>query len=67
VPDDLGDIVVQATRWSHRIYLDGRLEGTSGTTLRVRCGWHTARYGSKGRLQRIEVPCGGSVELRPAW
>jgi serine/threonine protein kinase len=68
IPDDaFGDIAPQATRWSHRIYVDGRLQGASGATVRVRCGSHTARFGSKGRLQRIDVPCGGSVELRPVW
>lgn len=62
-----GELVAEPSRWSHRIYVDGRVEGTSGTRIRVRCGTHVARFGSQGRTQRIEVPCGGSVDLRPKW
>jgi len=62
-----GELVVEPSRWSHRIYVDGHVDGTSGTRIRVRCGTHVARFGSQGRSQRIEVPCGGSVELRPKW
>ena len=47
----------------HRVFVDGRLAGSGGAPLVVRCGTHEVRVGSGGRLWRVEVPCDGAVEV----
>lgn len=47
----------------HRVFVDGRLAGSGGAPLVVRCGTHEVRVGSAGRLWRVEVPCDGAVEV----
>lgn len=47
----------------HRVYLDGRLLQSGAQPTRVPCGAHRVRIGSHGRTQRVEVPCGGDVEV----
>lgn len=47
----------------HRVYLDGRLLQSGVQPTRVTCGAHRVRIGSHGRTQRVEVPCGGDVEV----
>ena len=62
-----GSIVTATRSHDHRIYVDGQLAGETGRTIEVRCGRHQARYGSRGRWQTIDVPCGGQLTLSPRW
>ncbi|HEV3190233.1 MAG TPA: hypothetical protein VGY54_07025, partial [Polyangiaceae bacterium] len=63
----VGALVTRTHSRDHRVYVDGRVVGTTGVAIQVRCGWHRARYGSKGRWQGINVPCGGEYTLEPSW
>ena len=45
----------------HRVFFDASAIGGCGATLRVPCGVHTVRLGSRGRVQRLDIPCGGSI------
>jgi serine/threonine protein kinase len=67
VPSTLGEIRTARDRWSHRIFVDGRVLGETGQPLRVACGLHDVRVGSQGKLQRVDVPCGGYVAVSPVW
>ena len=66
-PTTVGTIVTSTRSHDHRIFVDGRTAGVTGETIEVRCGYHRVRYGSEGRLQDIDVPCGGQVTLEPSW
>jgi hypothetical protein len=48
----------------HRVYVDGVLVGGSNAPLRVRCGEHLVRVGSRGEERSVDVPCGGTVDVR---
>jgi hypothetical protein len=62
-----GSLVTSTGSHEHRIYLDGQVVGESGEPIDVRCGRHLARYGSRGRPQTVDVPCGGTYVLSPRW
>ena len=66
-PATTGTIVTSTPAHDHRIFVDGRTAGVTGEPIEVRCGHHQARYGSEGRLQEIDVPCGGQLTLEPSW
>ncbi len=57
-----GNITVSSSRRGHRIWVDGRLAGEAPASVTVRCGRHSVRVGSRGVLQRVDVPCGGDVD-----
>jgi hypothetical protein len=59
-----GDVLTPMSERGHRVFFDGQFAvPESGTTLRVSCGRHTIKIGSRGRVQVIDVPCGGSVTV----
>jgi hypothetical protein len=60
--DTDGELRTPASAKGHRIFVDGRVRGTGGEVLRLRCGPHDVQVGSAGRKRRIVVPCGGSVD-----
>jgi serine/threonine-protein kinase len=66
-PPTHGTIITDTASHDHRIYVDGQVAGESGEPIDVRCGRHIVRYGSKGRPQVIDVPCGGEYVLSPRW
>ena len=47
----------------HRIFLDGHAIGEGPGDYRVPCGAHSIRVGSKGEDLRVEIPCGGVLEV----
>ena len=63
----VGALVTRTPSRGYRVFVDGRVVGTTGVVIQVRCGSHRARYGSKGRWQSIDVPCGGEYTLEPSW
>jgi hypothetical protein len=58
-----GSVHVPARAAHHRVFVDGRVVGEGAGDYRVRCGLHRVRLGSKAKESRIEVPCGGSIDL----
>jgi serine/threonine-protein kinase len=62
-----GTIITSTRSHDHRIYVDGHVAGETGRAIEVCCGRHEARYGSRGRSQTIDVPCGGQYTLSPRW
>jgi serine/threonine-protein kinase len=60
----LGELVTPPRAHSHRVFVDGHYAAPrSGATLSLPCGEHTVRIGSKGKDQRVSVPCGGSIHI----
>jgi len=51
----------------HRVIVDGRAIGDAPKRVELSCGVHSIRVGSKGALQKIDVPCGGEVSVAPRW
>jgi hypothetical protein len=45
----------------HRIFVDGRPVSERQGRLRLACGEHSVRFGSRGTTKTVLVPCGGSV------
>ena len=59
-----GTVTVGPSRGGHRVWVDKHIVGESPGTFSVRCGWRTVQVGSQGRVQNIQIPCGGDVEVR---
>src|SRR5207247_2054754 len=47
----------------HRLFVDGRL--VNGWKAEGSCGPHTFKFGAKGKLRTVDVPCGGEVTIVP--
>ena len=58
-----GAISVPAHAAGHRVFVDGRVAGTSPGTLVVDCGPHTIKIGHDGREQSLDVPCDGRTDV----
>jgi hypothetical protein len=63
IPDDTGLLDTPSALWNHRVFVDGQARGAGGDIIRLPCGKHSVRLGSTGRVQSIEVPCGGTVAI----
>jgi hypothetical protein len=74
--ETMGTVRLPARAAGHRIFVDGRRaktppeqqqkedESADGVApLRLRCGSHLVQIGSGGTPERIEIPCGGEVQL----
>jgi serine/threonine-protein kinase len=46
-----------------RIFVDDVTVGQTPDTVTVKCGMRAVKLGSSGRVQRLDVPCGGEVTL----
>jgi hypothetical protein len=62
-PVDTGLLDTPSAMWNHRVFVDGLTRGAGGDVIRLRCGRHTVRLGSAGRVQSVDVPCGGTVAI----
>jgi hypothetical protein len=67
--DDMGTVVLPSRAAGHRIFVDGRRAKASETTdgveaLHLRCGAHVIQIGSSGGQERIDIPCGGAIQLQ---
>ena len=58
-----GRLLTATSERGHRVFVDGRVAGSGGAPLVVRCGSHDVRVGSAGRLRKVEIPCGGELEV----
>ncbi|MDP9150247.1 MAG: PEGA domain-containing protein, partial [Myxococcota bacterium] len=58
----MGNLSVSSSR-GHRVWVDGRLAGQAPFSLPVACGRHAVRVGSHGGIRRIDVPCGGDIDV----
>jgi serine/threonine protein kinase len=61
-----GDGMIAAPPWARgrRIFVDGIVVGQGQGPFRIRCGVRNVRVGSAGDLRSVDVPCGGTVEVR---
>jgi serine/threonine-protein kinase len=46
-----------------RIYVDDRVVGQTPDSATIKCGPHQIKVGSSGKVQTIDVPCGGEISL----
>lgn len=65
LPDDMGLLETPNGMANHRVFVDGLVRGSGGVVVRLRCGRHEIRLGSAGRLQGVDVPCGGRIRVDP--
>jgi serine/threonine-protein kinase len=61
VPENTGLLDTPSALWNHRVFVDGFTRGAGGDVIRIPCGRHSVRLGSAGRLQTVDVPCGGRI------
>jgi hypothetical protein len=72
--ETMGTVRLPARAAGHRIFVDGRRAKTQAepsddepadgvAPLRLRCGSHVVQIGSGGTPERIDLPCGGEVQL----
>ena len=47
----------------HRVFVDGFVAGFAPSSIKLKCGAHSVRVGSAGKMQRVVVPCGGRVSV----
>ncbi len=65
IPATTGNVVASSRAAGHRVFIDGRVAGQGPGSFLVKCGRHTVRVGSSGASQRVDVPCGGAVNVGP--
>jgi serine/threonine-protein kinase len=58
-----GEIRVAPSHPPRRVFVDGRVIGESGIVTTITCGPHTVRVGTSGKLQNVDVPCGGTLDV----
>jgi len=63
VPSDMGLLETPSGMANHRIFVDGFVRGTGGDVLTLRCGRREVQLGSTGRVQWVNVPCGGRIKV----
>jgi hypothetical protein len=61
----IGTITTAPAANGLRIYIDGVCIGDAPRSVEVACGSHLVSVGSKGIKHTVDVPCGGSIELKP--
>ena len=59
-----GDIVIASPFPVRSVLMDGRFVSVADGVVHVRCGRHMIRVQSGVRAQRVDVPCGGSAEVK---
>ncbi len=62
-PADSGELDPPASAEGHRIFVDDKVAGEGTAPIHVHCGAHVIRIGSAGKERKVDVPCGGSVQL----
>lgn len=56
-----GTLHTPATAKGHRVFVDGYIGGFAPQPIKLKCGKHSVRVGSAGKLQFVDVPCGGDA------
>ncbi|HEY2511295.1 MAG TPA: J domain-containing protein [Polyangiaceae bacterium] len=54
---------LRVTTPGRRVFVDRHIVGEGPRTFEISCGLHKIRIGSSGKMQTIEIPCGGEVDL----
>jgi serine/threonine protein kinase len=62
-PPTHGELRTLPSMPPHRVFVDGRAIGESGAVVNLPCGTHAVRIGAGGKLQSVNVPCGGAIEV----
>jgi len=60
---DSGDLIPPAAAAGHRVFVDGKVAGEGSAPIHLHCGAHTVRIGSAGAEKKVDVPCGGTLNL----
>ena len=64
VPSTRGTLHFTPQARGHRVFVDGLVAGESDGPLDVRCGPHTIKVGSHGEPHPVDVPCGGTIDVK---
>jgi hypothetical protein len=62
-PADSGQLNLPASAAGHRIFVDDKVAGEGTVAIHVHCGSHVVRIGSAGKEHKLDVPCGGSIDV----
>jgi hypothetical protein len=63
VPEGMAWLRTSGAKRGLRIFVDRRAVGETPDSVLVRCGAHSIRIGSAGRVLAMDVPCRGEVAL----
>lgn len=58
-----GTIRFEKKAAGHRVFVDMHVVGEGEGPFTVPCGPHAVKLGGQGRVQKIDVPCGGEITL----
>jgi serine/threonine-protein kinase len=47
-----------------RVWIDERLVGQTPESFTVKCGRRHVRVGTAGKVQAVDVPCGGEIRVK---
>lgn len=61
VPPGMGVIKTDGAVSGRRIFVDERTMGQTPAPITVKCGAHSVKIGSSGRVKNVDVPCGGAI------
>jgi hypothetical protein len=64
VPSTRGTLHFSPQGRGHRVFVDGIVVGEADAPLDVRCGAHSIKVGSHGEPHPVDVPCGGTVDVK---
>jgi serine/threonine-protein kinase len=57
----MGVIHTTGTAPNRRIFVDEKVAGQTPESVTVKCGSRAVKLGSAGKVQSIDVPCGGEI------
>lgn len=61
--EKMGSLRTDKTGEGHRIYVDGKVVGEGPGPIAVPCGTHSIKVGSSGKDKKVDVPCGGEIQV----
>jgi hypothetical protein len=62
-PSTKGRLLTDKSPAGFRVFVDGRVVGSTPETIELPCGVHQVKIGSQGVEQAITVPCGGEFAI----
>jgi hypothetical protein len=63
VPAGMGILRTTGAVPGRRIFVDERVVGQTPDSATIKCGVHQVRVGSAGKVQTVDVPCGGEITV----
>jgi hypothetical protein len=64
IPADSSLVTFPASAQGRRVFFDGRPMAITSAPMKLQCGRHNVRIGSKGKARVTDLPCGREITLK---